>query len=452
MLPSLLLAVAMILFAPWWPDELPPQLSPESRLPVALVVESSEGVMQGDFDVDHASRQLVEGVAARLKSRGVAVRGEGSGILLIGPGRSNGQEPARGQGSGASLPPQGKLLTLSVGFNSGTTPYASGSETRFGGDGDAAWRLAQQLQRHLVRGLWDVLAYDSYDRGVVEETGVDAAKGRPVGLPAGDPWVASYPLFATNPSERALLQSPEALDLLSSALANALYDYLDPVLPTPDRSPRLGWRSSAPWQPVSPRVLSQSEHGGRLALTFDGGASSAPTPAILKALRDAGIHATMFLTAEFVEKNPGLVVQMAKDGHEFGNHSSTHPDMTKVSSETMVAELDRLEADVVALTGKSTRPWFRPPYGAYNDRVVRTAAELGYYSVLWAADSADWRDDIAPATVQRRLLTYAAPGAVLIEHLGSPQSAQVLPDVLTQLKDRGYSFGTLSELFGQNAP
>jgi peptidoglycan/xylan/chitin deacetylase (PgdA/CDA1 family) len=192
----------------------------------------------------------------------------------------------------------------------------------------------------------------------------------------------------------------------------------------------------------------KSEDHDRVALTFDGGASSVPTPAILKALRDAGVHATMFMTADFVQKNPELVVQMAKDGHEFGNHSSTHPDMTTISSQEMVAELDRLEATVVALTGKSTRPWFRPPYGAYNDRVLAVAGGQGYDSIMWTADSADWRDDIDAATVEARLLRYAAPGAILIEHMGSPQSAQVLPEVLSVLKKRGLSFGTLSEVLG----
>jgi len=446
--PALLLAVATILVAPRWSGEVLPQIAPQSRPPVALVVESSGGAMPGGVDVDYASNQMVEGVAVRLRSRGLTVQGEGSGTILIAATPLSDQEAGNPPGAAAPSADSGKLLTLTLGFDTSTTPFASGTETRFGGEGDAAWRLALQVQRHLVRGLWDVLAYDSYDRGIVEEAGTAAPKGRPPKLPEGGPWVTTYPLFGTNPRDRALLESPEALDLLSSALADAITDYLDPVIPTPDRSARLGWREEAPWQPVAPRVLSRAEQSDRLALTFDGGASSVPTPAILDALRAAGVHATIFLTADFVEKNPGLVVQMAKDGHEFGNHSATHPDMTKVSSQTMVAELERLEADVVALTGKSTRPWFRPPYGAYDDRVVATAASQGYNTVLWTADSADWRDDVSAVTVEGRLLKYAAPGAVLIEHLGSPQSAQVLPAALAQLKARGFSFGTLSQLFG----
>jgi len=75
-------------------------------------------------------------------------------------------------------------------------------------------------------------------------------------------------------------------------------------------------------------------------------------------------------------------------------------------------------------------------------------AEHGYYTIMWTADSADWRDDVSPATVQNRLLAYASPGSILIEHLGSLQSAQVLPEVLRLMKERGLSFGTLSEVLG----
>jgi len=110
------------------------------------------------------------------------------------------------------------------------------------------------------------------------------------------------------------------------------------------------------------------------------------------------------------------------------------------------AQLDRVEESLSALTGRSTRPWFRPPFGAQNARLVQAAADRGYNTVMWTADSADWRDDVSAATVERQLLTYAAPGAILIEHLGSPQSAQVLSDVLRALKERGMSLGTLSDL------
>ena len=244
------------------------------------------------------------------------------------------------------------------------------------------------------------------------------------------------------------MESPGGIEVLSLAVANAVASYLDPSTGSPKRTAQAGWSRSRPWQPVDPKSIYSGEKAERVAFTFDGGASSVPTPAILKALKDAGVRATMFMTADFVERNPDLVVQMARDGHEFGNHTSTHPDMTTISDRAIVAELDKLESAVVALTGKSTRPWFRPPFGAIDDRVLRVVADQGYYSIMWTADSADWRTDIDSATVASRLLRYSEPGAIMIEHLGSPQSAEVLAGVLKALAGRGLSVGSLSEVVG----
>ena len=437
----------ILLLLPWELGDR--SLDPTADIrPVVLVVGSPVGSTEG-FDAAGAVQRILDGTANRLRARGVPVQVGRQGKILVATETSGDVGGARMRAIDRRFVASGKPVTLAVNFATGANRWASGSETRFGGDGDAAWRLAAQLQRNVVRGLWDVLAYDSYDRGIVEESsGESEAADRPAGVDESDPWVVSYPLFVTNPRERSLLEWPDTLDLLSSALANAVYDYLDPTKYTPQRSSKLGWRYSEPWQPVVPGTFYKAEHSSKIALTFDGGASSAPTPAILKALKDAGVRATLFLTADFVDQNPELVVQMAKDGHEFGNHSSTHPDMTKLSAAAILAELDRLENSVKALTGKSTRPWFRPPYGASDGRLERVVAEHGYYTIMWTADSADWRDDVSPATVQNRLLAYASPGSILIEHLGSPQSAQVLPEVLWLIKERGLSFGMLSEVLG----
>lgn len=435
MFPPVLLALAVILLAPWSADEAPLEPVPDVRLPVALAAEAVRVPEPDGFNAAAASARVVEGVAERLRARGVSVAPDRQGSFLLAPSPTAAKAAAR-------------PVTLSVGFNSGANRRASGTETRFGAGDDASWRLAALVQRNLVGGLRDVLAYDSYDRGVVEQRDASSPSGSPPESQATDPWVATYPLFATNPRERDLLEWPETLDLISAALAHAIYGYLDPSESTPPRDNWWGWRRSDPWQPVSPILVSKASGATRVALTFDGGASSAPTPPILKALKEAGVRATMFMTADYVEKNPDLVIQMARDGHEFGNHSSTHPDMTKLSPQAIVSQLDRLESAVQALTGRSTRPWFRPPFGAQDERLRRVVAEQGYYTILWTADSADWREDVSAANVQRRLLTYATPGAIIVQHLGSPQSAQVLAEVLKSLKERGLQFGTLSEVLG----
>lgn len=437
MFPAFLLAMAALVIVPFFPGDLTSNQPVDVQLPVYLSADTAGAQAAGPETTDAINR-LVADTVAHLQAMGLKVAASGSSAYVIYPA-------ATGGAADSPAAPPIATVRLSVGLNRSPLAAASGSETWFGGDGDAAWRLAYQVQRKVVGGLRDVLGYDSYDRGVVEEQAPPAGMQ---GVGPHDPWVAAYPLFASNSWESALLQQSGGQVVLSAALANAIYSYMDPTVHTPGRVAQFGWRPTPSWQPIPPRAISRSDDPARVALTFDGGASSVPTPAILKALRDAGVHATIFLTGDFVEKNQDLVVQMARDGHEFGNHSSTHPDMTTVSSHAMIDELNGLETKVVALTGKSTRPWFRPPFGAYNDRVLQVAADQGYYSVLWTQDSADWRNDIDAATVEARILRYATPGSILIEHLGSPQSAQVLPEVLRVLKDRGVTFGTLSEVLG----
>jgi peptidoglycan/xylan/chitin deacetylase (PgdA/CDA1 family) len=195
-------------------------------------------------------------------------------------------------------------------------------------------------------------------------------------------------------------------------------------------------------------LIVDAEPSTKVALTFDAGSYPPFQPAILDALREAGVRCTMFLVGDFVELHPDAVVQMVQDGHEIGNHSDTHPDMPSISREEMADELDAMDARVVALIGKGTRPWFRPPSGSYDDAVLEVAAEQGYYTAYWSADSADWRPDVDAATVERRFLRYATPGAILVAHLTSAQTAEVLPEVLRVLKERGVEFGTLSEVLG----
>ncbi len=433
-----------LVVVPFFPGDFASSQPVDTRLPVYLSVDTAS-VQDASPEIAAAGDQVVEMTVDHLRAMGLQITPVGSAAYVISPTATDGTANTPGYVAASTTTLQSATVHLSVGLNNSALPAASGSETDFGGDGDSAWRLAYEVQRNVVSGLKDILGYDSYDRGVIQEQAPPAGVQ---GVGAGDPWVEAYPLFDSNSTEAALLQEPGGPVVLSAALANAIHDYMDPTVHTPGRVAEFGWRTAPSWQPVTPKVISRSNDPVRVALTFDGGASSEPTPAIIKALTDAGVPATIFLTGDFVEKNQDLIVQMARDGFEFGNHSSTHPDMTTVSSQEEIDQLNGVESKVMALTGKSTRPWFRPPFGAYNDRVVQVAADQGYYSVLWTQDSADWRNDIDAATVEARILRYATPGSIIIEHLGSPQSAQVLPEVLRVLKSRGVTFGTLSEVMG----
>jgi len=184
----------------------------------------------------------------------------------------------------------------------------------------------------------------------------------------------------------------------------------------------------------------------RVALTFDAGSGAEHTPAILDTLAAAGVKATFFITGQFAESFPDMVRRMAADGHELGNHSYTHPRFTEISAADIQSQIARTEAKVVELTGISTVPYFRFPYGARNARVVRQVNDLGYMSIYWTVDTLDWMPDKTCEQIRSRAMSNACPGAILLMHCGSPQEGQVLGSIIEDLHAAGYEVMTLTEV------
>jgi len=203
--------------------------------------------------------------------------------------------------------------------------------------------------------------------------------------------------------------------------------------------------------PQPPTVLPELDRGPTshrlVALTFDAGSSAAPTPGILHALKAAGLRCTFFLTGEWTDHNRSLVRRIAEAGHEFGNHTYTHPDLCHVSSARVGKELDRTEALVQEVAGRGTRPYFRPPFGARDSRVLREAARHGYRCVYWTTDSLDSvKEGITSRQIERRVLSHLQPGSIILMHCGSEATAEALPHLLALLHKRDYQVVTISEL------
>jgi len=207
--------------------------------------------------------------------------------------------------------------------------------------------------------------------------------------------------------------------------------------------------------PVSAQDIDYSEvvHGdpetGIVALTFDAGTEGGGSaPQVLEILRDRGIHVTFFLSGHWVDHNPELAQQIVADGHEVANHSYDHPDLTHLSDDQIVWELDYTDQVVSDFMGTHTRPYFRPPFGARNRRVLDVAAASGFRSIYWSLDSGDWLPRATAAGVADKILRYAGPGDIVVEHIGSDATAAALPVVLDELTQRGLRVGTVSEVLG----
>ncbi|MCC6805012.1 MAG: polysaccharide deacetylase family protein [Anaerolineae bacterium] len=185
----------------------------------------------------------------------------------------------------------------------------------------------------------------------------------------------------------------------------------------------------------------------KLALTFEAGGDPAVCGQMLDVLRRAGVPATIFLAGNWSEQYPELVRRMSSEGHELGNHSYSHPDLTRCGDAAVRDELRRTDAVVQQLTGQRPFPWFRPPYDAIDARVRQIAVSEGYRLVQRSAfDGGHYPGETTPEQVVCRSVENAYPGAVLTYHLDSPKTLAVLASILERLNELGFACVRLSDL------
>lgn len=185
-------------------------------------------------------------------------------------------------------------------------------------------------------------------------------------------------------------------------------------------------------------------------LTFDSGYENGCTAQILDVLQAHDVPAAFFLVGTYMEKNPDLVLRMAAEGHTVGNHTQTHPDMSKISDPAAFsAELKAVEDQYFSITGQDMPKFYRPPRGIYSEENLQMAKDLGYKTVFWSLAYVDWLEDDQPTPEQAfsKLIPRIHDGAVVLLHSTSRTNAAILDELLTQWEDMGYSFGTLEELF-----
>lgn len=178
-----------------------------------------------------------------------------------------------------------------------------------------------------------------------------------------------------------------------------------------------------------------------IALTFDDGPAAPETATLLTSLAQYNARATFFTVGQNVAAHPGLVRAEARAGHEIGNHSWNHPDLTKLTPEQVASQLNRTSAAVKAATGKAPT-LFRPPYGAVNAQ-VKAATTLS--PVLWDVDTEDWKYRDADKVAQT-VIDKAQRNDVVLMHDIHPTSAAAVPRILRTLSARGYHFVTVSHL------
>lgn len=185
----------------------------------------------------------------------------------------------------------------------------------------------------------------------------------------------------------------------------------------------------------------------QVIFTFDGGDKDICGAKVISVLDKHGVEGSFFLTGRFVKSNPDIVREMHRKGHGIYNHTYNHPYMTRISDEQMEKELEDMDKELFNLTGQSSRPYWRPPYGNRDQRVVSLAAKAGYRPILWTVDAMDWRESegIQAEEVKYIILSSLAPGNIYLMHLGDTITGSILDELFTEIESRGYKIVSLRQ-------
>ena len=265
---------------------------------------------------------------------------------------------------------------------------------------------------------------------------------------------------------------PNRLDIgwVLQILPDAIVDENNPPSASEEPNPRPLPTASptpiaSPAPTTTPGPATVISHGPRtapnIALTFDMGGRLDPAVDIVQWLIDHDVHATLFPTgASGTQSAEGLAAMRLAatrpDLFDFANHSWDHPDFRTLTRAQMADQLDRTQAALRPIVG-TTRPWFRPPFGSWNDEVRAGVGAAGWESVvMWDVDTIDWRpvdngDGPAGPTAAQivsKIATNGRGGSIVLMHLGGWNTLQALPGILQACEDLGLAPVTLTEMLG----
>lgn len=187
-----------------------------------------------------------------------------------------------------------------------------------------------------------------------------------------------------------------------------------------------------------------------IALTFDDGPHPGYTEKLLAILSKYNVKATFFVVGKEAAKHPQLVKESFDAGHSIGNHTYSHVDLTRIYSDDVAVEIKACGKVLYEITGKYC-DLFRPPGGNFNNQIEKIATVLGYTTVLWTANSADY-SNISKRAISSRIYSRSRYGGIVLMHDGVQKTIDILPKTIEYFKARGFRFVTLDEIRKRRFP
>jgi probable sporulation protein (polysaccharide deacetylase family) len=196
---------------------------------------------------------------------------------------------------------------------------------------------------------------------------------------------------------------------------------------------------------VTPQPIYQgNKEEQKMALTINVDWGEEYLPGMLNALDAHQAKATFFITGRWAKKFPQLTQEIAKRGHEIGNHGYSHPHPDQISMEKNQQEILATEKEIEQSTQVKTN-LFAPPYGEHGINVLKAADSLGYKTILWTVDTVDWDKSRSAEMIYSKVVEKAENGAIVLMH-PTDRTLKALPSMLQELKKKGYQLVTVSEV------
>ena len=186
----------------------------------------------------------------------------------------------------------------------------------------------------------------------------------------------------------------------------------------------------------------------KVAFTMNCAWNADDIDSILETLKNNDVHITFFIVGDWADKYPEAVKKIHEAGHEIGSHSNTHPHVNNLSSEKNLEEIQLSVNKLERITGNKTT-LYRAPYGEYNDTVIKTAQENGYFTIQWNLDTLDYKG-LTGEEIWNRLKNKLDKGSIILSHNGTNHTADSLDMLIKNIKSKGFKVTTVSDLIYQN--
>jgi peptidoglycan/xylan/chitin deacetylase (PgdA/CDA1 family) len=187
-----------------------------------------------------------------------------------------------------------------------------------------------------------------------------------------------------------------------------------------------------------------------VAITFDDGPRAWGMPELLAALDVIDARATFFLVGKFAERYDSITKNIHAAGHEIENHSYTHPMLYTLWVEKIMREAERCN-EVMDALGIRSPLYLRPPGGGFNLKIFYAMRRMDMRLALWSVNTIDYDASRTADMIANNVVKSAKPGSIILMHSGVPATVEALPAIAEGLRERGFRFVTIQDMYNGGA-